>query len=55
MKEETYKIEVECENCGYKGSDEKPKGSTIKTIPRECPNCGCETLKEKASTMRRSF
>ena len=46
MEEETYEVEVECENCGVGGVVEIPKGQPIERFVSavECPNCGCEEL-----------
>ena len=45
MKKETYKINVVCKNCGWKGTQEIDKGHTIEVLSvRECPICGCKDL-----------
>jgi predicted RNA-binding Zn-ribbon protein involved in translation (DUF1610 family) len=49
--EETYISKpTECSNCGDDQKPQKiPKGLTVKEwlSHKECPNCGCRTLKEK--------
>jgi predicted RNA-binding Zn-ribbon protein involved in translation (DUF1610 family) len=49
---ETYKIHCVCENCGYNGEKELPKGTPV---PNKflCPNCGCETAKCPAKKVYR--
>lgn len=52
--DETYGISVECSNCGYGHAEffdrvtEIPKGVTIADYLRhkECPRCGCHTLRK---------
>ena len=39
---ETYFVEVECGNCGWKGSVEIPKGTAVEDFP--CPSCGVVDL-----------
>jgi hypothetical protein len=42
MNEETYKMNVVCANCLFKGEIEMEKG--IKPGGKECPKCGCFEL-----------
>lgn len=41
-KNNSYKINVACDNCGFKGEVEIEKGVEFKNHP--CPNCGNRTL-----------
>jgi Zn finger protein HypA/HybF involved in hydrogenase expression len=49
---ETYNIQVHCSNCTYGKIFPRffsiPRGTMVKSalLFEECPNCGCETLKE---------
>ena len=36
----TYKIEGECSNCGYRGDIDLPKGTPFNST-LACPYCGC--------------
>lgn len=45
MNEEKYKEKVICENCGFDGEIEIPKGTRINDM--ECQNCGCQDLTKK--------
>lgn len=40
MQSDKYKAKVECENCGFIGEAEFPKGTRLNY--NECPNCGLE-------------
>ena len=40
----TYKQEIICSNCGYKGVKEFPKGMRSAGL-HECSNCGCRDAK----------
>jgi len=42
----TYKLVVECLNCGYKGEIGIKKGYTIEK--KACPYCDCATLERRA-------
>ena len=45
MNKETYKVNVVCKNCDWKGIQEIEKGSTVVVLlSRKCLACGCLDL-----------
>ena len=42
MGEDKYEINVQCNNCDFKGNIEVKKGTKIED--EKCPNCGCQTI-----------
>ena len=38
----TYSVRVMCKNCGYEGTQDLPKGTSV--IVADCTNCGCTEL-----------
>jgi NMD protein affecting ribosome stability and mRNA decay len=47
MSDETYQIDVVCENCDFKGKTVIAKGKLVKDAA--CPKCGNKTLREALS------
>ena len=46
MKEESYRVNVFCQNCEWHGTQDIPKGSSVEVLSeRECPICGCREIK----------
>jgi hypothetical protein len=44
MSDETYQINVVCENCDFKGKTNIPRGKLVKDAA--CPKFGNKTLRE---------
>ena len=49
----TYKVSMECYNCGNEFLLEKKFGDKVGSdrfsYPDICPNCGCDTIRRKVS------
>lgn len=46
MEEKTYQVNASCENCKWHGTQDIPKGSSVRElIARDCPMCGCRGMK----------
>ena len=46
MKEESYRVNVFCQNCEWHGTQDIQKGSSVEVLSeRECPICGCREIK----------
>ncbi len=43
-----YRVEVSCENCGYRGVIEVVDGELVEY--QVCPTCGCKTVKKQYGT-----
>lgn len=42
----TYKIRVNCQNCGHSEVKLKDKGTPRASFPVKCPECGCNKARE---------
>jgi len=42
----TYTISINCDNCGFSGTEQKIKGLFIETMLVRCPNCDCLSAHE---------
>lgn len=55
MSEETYTINISCENCGYGNIFDRTRDIEIKKgtkveahlKDKKCPKCGCKTLRHR--------
>ena len=45
----TYTISINCDNCGFSGTEQKIKGLFIETMLVRCPNCDCLSAHEGKS------
>ena len=47
--EDTYQMEMLCDNCGHRWHKRFPRGTSARTgvdgSPWECENCGCESAR----------
>lgn len=50
MEKNTYKLELNCKNCGYSGEVEITKGTLVSEA--NCPNCGNQSLNKVSPPMR---